>query len=226
MLWTIVSYDANMETITRREYGAFQKAYDFFNRELFADCRLPNVLVTFQRHANTRGYFSPDRFQSRVEKDAAAHELALNPDGFTERSDELILSTLVHEMTHVWQQAFGKGCRRGYHDIEWGKKMKDVGLYPSATGEVGGKETGQRMTHYIVPGGAYESAYKKLAQTGFALNWESQQGNVVERGKKQASKTKYTCPDCGTNAWAKPDTLLICGGCFEVDNEPTTMEPA
>jgi transcription elongation factor Elf1 len=32
---------------------------------------------------------------------------------------------------------------------------------------------------------------------------------------KNASKTKFTCPDCGQNAWAKPNALLICGSCYE-----------
>ena len=31
---------------------------------------------------------------------------------------------------------------------------------------------------------------------------------------QKASKTKYTCPNCGLNAWAKPDAALICGGCY------------
>jgi hypothetical protein len=52
--------------ITLKEYQGFQKAYDFFNRELFAGS-LPQVLVTLQRHANTRGYFSPERFKGRIE---------------------------------------------------------------------------------------------------------------------------------------------------------------
>jgi hypothetical protein len=33
--------------------------------------------------------------------------------------------------------------------------------------------------------------------------------------KKAASKTKYTCPLCDLNAWAKPDARLICGDCSE-----------
>jgi hypothetical protein len=40
--------------------------------------------------------------------------------------------------------------------------------------------------------------------------------------KKAASKTKYTCPTCAANAWAKPDTSLICGDC----SEPMEAEPA
>ena len=39
---------------------------------------------------------------------------------------------------------------------------------------------------------------------------------MSEQGRaKKSSKTKFTCPDCGQNAWAKPDALLICGECFD-----------
>jgi hypothetical protein len=72
------------------------------------------VLVTLQRHAKARGYFSPKLFSGRIE-DAAAHELAMNPDGFTGQTDEAILATLVHEMVHVWQQELGTPPRRSYH---------------------------------------------------------------------------------------------------------------
>jgi transcription elongation factor Elf1 len=37
----------------------------------------------------------------------------------------------------------------------------------------------------------------------------------ASRRRKAASKTKYTCPVCGLNAWAKPDAHLICGDCSE-----------
>jgi SprT-like family len=206
------------KTITRREYSAFQDAYDFFNKELFPECRLPDPLVTLQRHANTRGYFAAERFHGRVEKDSVAHELALNPDAFVSRSDELILSTLVHEMVHAWQETHSKVPRQGYHDKQWAAKMKEVGLCPSTTGEAGGKETGQNVTHYIVPDGPYARAYQKLAATGFRLNWQSQPAEADrKRQTKKASKTKFTCPVCGTNAWAKPGTLLICGDCYEAD---------
>lgn len=201
------------EPITPAEYRAFQQAYDFFNKELFAG-RLPDVLVTLQRHAHAKGYFSPERFTGRV-GDSAAHELALNPDEFTGRSDELILSTLVHEMVHVWQQTEGRPVRRSYHDRQWAAKMKAVGLQPTDTGEPGGKETGQSVTHLIIPNGSYEWAYKKLQARGFVLHWESAPEDRQARTKKAASKTKFTCPECGQNAWAKPDALLICGECYE-----------
>ena len=43
--------------------------------------------------------------------------------------------------------------RTGYHNREWASKMLEVGLVPSDTGQPGGKQTGQHMTHYIDPKG-------------------------------------------------------------------------
>ena len=39
-----------------------------------------------------------------------------------------ILGTLVHEMCHQWQHELGNPSRSGYHNKEWGNKMKEVGL--------------------------------------------------------------------------------------------------
>ena len=122
------------------------------------------------------------------------HELAMNPDSFTGRTDEEILSTLAHEMAHVWQQTHGTAPRRSYHDRQWAAKMKEIGLQPTDTGEPGGKETGQSVTHYIVPGGPYAAAYAKLKATGFQLHWQSAPAGHEAKAKK-ASKTKFTCPD-------------------------------
>jgi hypothetical protein len=102
------------------------------------------VLVTLQRHAKARGYFSPDRFTGRTEA-TAAHELAMNPDTFTGRTDEEILSTLAHEMAHVWQQTHGKPPSRSYHDRQWAAKMKEIGLQPSTTGRTGQAVVRARM---------------------------------------------------------------------------------
>jgi hypothetical protein len=206
----------NPAVVTLTEYQGFQEAYDFFNRELFGGS-LPQVLVTLQRQANSPGYFSPERFSGRIDE-AVVHELALNPDNFIGRSDELILSTLVHEMCHVWQQTHGKPPRRNYHDRQWAAKMREIGLQPSHTGEEGGKETGQSMSHYILPDGRYAEAFAKLAAQGFQLHWQSVPASEQGRAKRP-SKVKYTCPECGQNAWAKPGALLLCGECYDGGEE-------
>jgi hypothetical protein len=64
---------------------------------------------------------------------------------------------------------------------------------------------GQRMCHFIVPGGAYARAYAQLAATGFRLHWESS----PPPAKKGGSRLKYSCPHCQLNAWAKPDARIV-----------------
>jgi hypothetical protein len=195
--------------ITPVEYGGLQVAYDHFNKELFASA-LGDVFITYQRRAHSYGYFSPDRFSGRVGK-FGRHELALNPDGFLNHTDQQICQTLVHEMVHVWQHAHGTPSGRGYHNKEWAAKMKAVGLQPSSTGMVGGKETGQQMSDYIIPGGLFTRTFATLAKTGWKLNLQS----AHRAGKSGGinSKTKFTCPACRQNAWGKPDLDITCTPC-------------
>jgi len=124
----------------------------------------------------------------------------------------MILSTLVHEMAHVWQQTYGEPSRRGYHNRQWAGKMREVGLQPTSTGEPGGMETGQAVTHYVIPEGRYARAYATLSDSGYQLHWQSL---PAVGSAKKSSKNKFTCPGCGQNAWAKPGARLICGVCFD-----------
>jgi SprT-like family len=181
-------------------------------------------LITYQRQAHSRGYFSPDRFSGRIgEFGRHEHELALNPDAFIDRTDKQIVSTLVHEMVRVWQHAFGKPSARGYHNREWARMMKEIGLQPSSTGAVGGKEVGQQMSHYIIPGGPFVRSYDKLAATGWKLNLQS----APRPGGTKApnSKVKFTCPKCGQNIWGKPDTDTACRVC-NPNSEPRVVSEA
>jgi predicted SprT family Zn-dependent metalloprotease len=204
-----LSYDQPPSAITAVEYGGLQKAYDHFNTELFTGA-IPDSFITYQRKANSAGSFSPNRFASRI-GGSGKPELSLNPDGFIGQTDEQICQTLVHEMTHHWQHYCGRPPARSYHNKEWAAKMKEIGLQPSSTGMVGGKETGQHMSDYIIPGGRFTRAFAKLAATGWKLNLQSaaQGGKVAGPNSKQ----KFTCPGCGQNAWGKPDLAIDCRPC-------------
>jgi hypothetical protein len=68
----------------------------------------------------------------------------------------------------------------------------------------------------------------KLKARGFSLHWQSAPAEEGAKAK-QANKTKYTCPECGQNAWAKRSALLICGACYEEDDSAISRmiaEPA
>jgi hypothetical protein len=137
-------------------------------------------------------------------------------------------------MAHVWQQSFGKPGRRGYHNRQWGAEMKRIGLYPSSTGRPGGKETGELMSDYIMEGGPFRLACRRLLDRGFRLDWQSHDPsriatNVPSEGEpdppKRKDRIKFTCPICGLNAWAKPEAALICGQCWQNGaGQPVTMQ--
>ena len=196
--------------ITMLEYGGLQDAFDFLNAKLF-DGKLPNVVILLQRRAHSGGHFAPDRFTRRA-GGGGYHEISLNPNGFTGQSDQYIISILLHEMTHLWQQVFGKPPSRAYHDRQWASKMESLGLMPSNTGMVGGRRTGARMSHFILPGGPYTQAFAELAATGGKLNLES---TIYAGGSKAPkNKTKYTCPSCGLNLWGNiADADISCNPC-------------
>ena len=232
---------------TQGQYQSLQHAYNWFNRTLF-DNQLPEVLITLQRSSVAYGWFGADKFSNRSDADERIDEIALNPQAMHGRSDTEILSTLVHEMAHAWQSHFGDPSRAGYHNEQWASLMESIGLIPTDTGAPGGKRTGQKMSHYIDEGGEFLRVCTQwLARHPKGIQWEiydvisrpGEEGSDAEgdgkggengddsKTKKRASKTKYTCPICGQNAWAKPDAHLMCGDHLGQDFLPReiTMKP-
>src|ERR1700733_139836 len=198
-----------MTNPTQQTYKTLDDAYRFFNKRLFGG-KLPPCLITMQRSKKSYGYFAGGRFGSKDGREIT-DEIALNPSHFRERTSEQSLSTLVHEMAHLQQHHFGKPSRVSYHNKEWAQMMRAVGLIPSDTGAPGGKEVGQKVSHFIEPGGRFELACAELMRGGFnALYVELwSDADAAKRKKKSASKTRYTCPSCQMNAWAKPDVNLV-----------------
>jgi predicted SprT family Zn-dependent metalloprotease len=214
-----------MDSPTQHTYDSLTQAYSHFNKSLFNGV-LPCCLITMQRKQGAYGYFAGDRFGTR-DGGQKTDEIALNPSHFKAQTTQEILSTLVHEMAHLWQHHFGKPGRTSYHNREWAECMRAIGLIPSDTGQPGGKETGQKVSHYIAENGKFAESCAELVSSGYDLSyielWD--EASAAKRKKKAASKTKYTCPDCSANAWAKPAARLICGDC-EVTMEAEELEEA
>lgn len=206
---------------TEQTYKALDQAYAHFNRTIFSGS-LPACLITIQRKSKAYGFFCSGRFAQTQDHAVKADEIALNPSHFINRTAEETLSTLVHEMAHLWQHHQGKPSK-SHHNKQWAEKMKAIGLYPSSTGAPGGKETGQKVSHYILPGKVFAVACAELLAAGFVLPYVEIVIDQAAAKKKAASKTKYTCPDCKINAWAKPDVKLACFMCSQETDELVCM---
>lgn len=156
---------------TREAYAELERAYAHFNERLF-DNRLPFCLITFQRQHDTYGYFSANQFVSRGDG-SHAHEIALNPAYFAVRSIPETLSVLAREMVTLDQQlnSTGRLPRKRYRNKEWADMAESIGLMPSDTGFPGGKRTGDKVTTYIIAGGAFDLACAELVDDDFTLSW-------------------------------------------------------
>lgn len=199
-------------------YGCLIFLFDHFNQHLFKGT-LPNCLITLPNGRRAaRGYFCGKSWR-KAKRGDICDEIALNPLYFQDNSTERVLSTLVHEMVHLQQFHFYKPGKSGYHNKEWGNLMRKLGLIPSSTGEPGGDGIGRSVSHYIEEGGAFQQVCNKLLRTGFTIPWntitplQEDDGDGNKAKKKRESKTKYTCPGCALNAWAKPEVLILCGAC-------------
>jgi len=221
--WIAQSTSIRRRPPTEQTYQEFQDAYVYFNRRLF-DATLPDCLITMQRHGRSYGYFCHGRFVNSKQRTERTDEIALNPSFFVARTETGVLSTLVHEMSHLWQLHFGKHPRTGYHNRQWADRMIALGLYPSNSGQPGGAETGYSMTHYLVEDGPFDLACRELLLSGFQFSWldDRQFAGALQPTTTRAqpgradcsNRWKYTCPSCGLNAWAKPQAALVCGVCI------------
>lgn len=166
---TVKDASSSQVNATREAYAELQLAYDYFNEHLFQG-ELPGAMITLQRHGRSMGFFDPDRFVSGAGQ--IGDEIALNPQLFATRPIEDTLSTLAHEMAHQWRYRNDlEPSRRCYHDKHWAEKMKAIGLYPSSTARPGGKEVGEKMSHYILPDGLFIRVCKAFLAKHKGIAW-------------------------------------------------------
>lgn len=218
--------DSSLESATQQTYDELTRAYEYFNRELFGGA-LPGCLITLQRKKNSCGYYSRKRF-GRADG-VMVDEIAMNPSVFAVRPVEAVLSTLVHEQCHQWQEHFGKPGRRGYHNAEWAEKMEEVGLIPSATGRPGGKKSGEHMSHYIDRDGRFYAAVRALLETGFGLSWYDRfpisESLPIYLGSKDEDATSSAQQD---SLDLDPNTGMIdsdvSGNVADADGNPTVSQ--
>tara|TARA_R110001599_G_C12260904_1_gene660461 strand:- start:159 stop:956 length:798 start_codon:yes stop_codon:yes gene_type:complete len=154
---------------TSELYQSLQVAYEHFNQYLF-EGELPEVIFTVQRKKGVTGYFAQERWGNLSGK--KCHEIAINPSYIANSRLIEVMQTLVHEMVHCWQFCYGRPGRGNYHNMQWAKKMINIGLMPSSTGEPGGVITGEYMADYIIQNGLFLNSFNILKENNqFQLSW-------------------------------------------------------
>jgi predicted SprT family Zn-dependent metalloprotease len=204
---------------TNECYETLITAFDYFNGVLFKR-QLPDVIITFHRQRKIMGYASIGRWVNNVHQ--YVDELAVNPEYFAKYPLIEICQTLCHEMVHIWQAHFGNPGRRGYHNIQWARKMSAIGLIPSSTGKPGGQKTGEYVMDYVLHDGPFHQACRELINSGYSIPWVDrypvfrldlpvlaydQQGGAIELNAKLLAKSKLSAS--ASAAMKKQDAAAI-----------------
>lgn len=202
---------------------AYSGAFDYFNNRLFGGRLSPCMLMLTRNKHTTGGYFCPDKWFN--DSGDPLPEIAINANNFVAGDLSKLFTILIHEMAHQYQWQFGKPSRSGYHNKEWAKLVKGIGLQPISDD---GKETGQNVDTVLIENSKAETAVLEIPDEcvfpfyadplimGDGDDNPEQDEHVPERKKKSGKRVKYTCAECGLNAWAKADASIICGECSRV----------
>lgn len=215
---------------TLEQSKALQTAFDHFNEFLFQS-QLPPCMVTFSRNANIiGGYYAADMWEQHTDSGESVKipEIAINANIMKSSGLVNLYCHLAHEMVHHWQSSFGSPGSEGYHNEEWAMKSVLIGLEPKSEH---GNRTGKRIVTTLIEGSPLEVAIRTMPVEGVVM-WETPELNLPSghpdavpvpvpvptapepfepsAESKRGVRSKYTCPVCGLNAWAKPGAQLQC----------------
>jgi hypothetical protein len=210
-----------------KTYITYGGAFKHFNFHLLNNILNP-PLITLQNNVSEFGCAFVGSVSNKGNPNETADKIILSQKHVAIFSVHFILSCLVRQMVVLWAHYHGTPSRPGYFNRCWADKMKELGLIPSASNEVGGRETGQKLRHFIEAGGAFDRACSAFLSDNEAVLYQDRSFSVRAgdvdavgaRTTKAKSKTRFTCFRTGLNAWAKPDAHIFCGCCMKEMQNP------
>lgn len=205
---------------TSEQAVALQNALEHFNVELF-DGALDTgeLMVVFTRNPHIiGGYFSPEKWED--DDGNPIHEIAINSNIMLHADPVKLFGILVHELSHYRQWKFGKPTRNGYHNQEWCEFAEEIGLecYDAQGNRT---KSSQNVETRITKDGLTEAAIAELPEEAllpFTARPEPDaptpsgggSGGGSGKAPKAGRRSKYTCPYCGINMWAKTGIKVLC----------------
>lgn len=159
--------------------------------------------------------------------------MGINPH-YLDRTIKDVLSTICHELCHIYENAFIHIARNGYHDKQWEKLMLDCGLQPKYL-----NKSKTAVSHTIIEDGEFEKFVSKFVEENgedfFSLCEYSRildlkvrkelglsegdedtlkPDNADKPSKKyNRNKIKYICEGCESKVWGKSGLHIKCSDC-------------
>jgi len=188
--------------------------FNHYNRKLF-DGKLPAPLMTLNKSKDAKpAYFIESGARMYNDK---RPRICLSPNKLDKLSNIEQHSWFVRMMIkQEWRQCFPKKKvkNNSYHDGDWAKLMRRVGLKPFG-GKSGSGETGQgEVKHEVENNGQFYFSYRELQN----LKGDRPLLLCVEIENEESpknNKATYICETCGNKSWGKPGQLPMCGTCLQ-----------
>lgn len=200
-----------------RVCGYLEKIYRELNNDKFGG-ELEEPIITIQSTPKAYGHVTCSRIWKS--KDSEKFELNLGA-GTIGRPIENVVSTILHEMVHIYNLMHGiKDCSNQgkYHNTKFRDKAVSVGLIIEKHDVYGWTITSPSddLILYIADKGWTDILINR--NEGYLpLNGKTTNGEDGEKPpiKKPSSTRKYICPCCGISTRATKSIRIMCIDCEE-----------
>lgn len=206
------------ETVkTSRVSGYLEKMYRQLNKDKFNN-ELEEPIITIQSTPRAYGHVTCGRVWKS--KDCQRYELNIGA-GTLDRPIENVVSTLLHEMVHIYNLMHNiQDCSRGntYHNKKFKEKAESVGLVIDCDPKYGWTITSPSddLVLYICDKGWTDIQMNRGEFSRVSVGTAAGNASGTEKPPKRPSSTrKYICPKCGMSVRATKTVNILCGDCSE-----------
>lgn len=201
-----------------RACGYLEKMYRQLNIDKF-NGELCQPIITIQSTPRAYGHVTCGKVW-RV-KDSQSYELNIGA-GTLDRPIESVVSTLLHEMVHIYNLMNDiQDTSRGntYHNKKFKEKAESVGLVIERDDRIGWSITSpsEELIDYIIGQGWSDILMNRQESLRIGgVSGGSNSNGTDKPPKKPSSTRKYMCPCCGNSVRATKDVRIMCVDCSEI----------
>ncbi|MGN1109233.1 MAG: SprT-like domain-containing protein [Oscillospiraceae bacterium] len=199
--------------------ASMMAAFNAIN-EHYYNGELEKPVITFKEGKRKSAYGWIETRKQWVQGKNERYEINISIDYIGDRSVEQSISTLMHEMAHLYNlQHSIKDTSRGgvYHNKKFKETAETHGLIIEFNEHIGWSLTKLKEEAKIWIKDHINikdiKIYKRVAE------------KAPGTAKPKQSMKKLVCPCCGAIARVTSDIQLICGECFEPDTDPIYLVP-
>lgn len=209
-----------------RVTGYLEKLYRELNHDKF-NGELEEPVITIQSTPRAYGHVTVGKvWKIDGQEEQFRYELNIGA-GTLDRPIENVVSTLLHEMVHIYHLQNGiQDCSRGgtYHNKKFKEKAESVGLIIDYDKKIGWSITSpsEELIEYIISKDWQDirinrNEYGRLPAVGKKGTSTGSPSTDGTDGKKPSSTRKYVCPCCGASVRATRTLSIVCGECADFD---------